>query len=68
MGECWHNNHHAFPESARIGLAAHEIDPGWSVLKWLAAAGLVWNLRLPRSEFDREDLARVTDELAGVTK
>ena len=21
MGECWHNNHHAFPGSARLGLA-----------------------------------------------
>ncbi|MDQ3206318.1 MAG: acyl-CoA desaturase, partial [Pseudomonadota bacterium] len=33
MGECWHNNHHAFPGSARIGLHPGEWDPGWVVLK-----------------------------------
>ena len=32
MGEAWHNNHHAFPGSARLGLDAGEIDPGWWVL------------------------------------
>ena len=26
MGECWHNNHHAFPGSARLGLYAGEWD------------------------------------------
>jgi fatty-acid desaturase len=27
MGECWHNNHHAFPGSAKLGLASDEWDP-----------------------------------------
>ena len=27
VGECWHNNHHAFPESARIGFNG-QMDPG----------------------------------------
>jgi sn-1 stearoyl-lipid 9-desaturase len=57
MGECWHNNHHAFPESARIGLAPEEFDPGWLVLRWLQSVGLVWNLGSPRTENEREDLA-----------
>ena len=47
MGECWHNNHHAFPGSARLGLAPGEWDPGWWVLQALSRAGLVWGLRLP---------------------
>lgn len=47
MGECWHNNHHAFPGSAKIGLRAGQTDPGWWVLLALRRFGLVWNLRLP---------------------
>lgn len=58
MGECWHNNHHAFPESAKIGLAAEEVDPGWTVLKWFQSAGWVWSLRLPRDNTQQEDLSR----------
>jgi stearoyl-CoA desaturase (delta-9 desaturase) len=46
MGESWHNNHHAFPGSARLGLRAGEWDPGWWALQALARIGLVWNLRL----------------------
>ncbi|HJU39591.1 MAG TPA: acyl-CoA desaturase, partial [Tahibacter sp.] len=44
MGECWHNNHHAYPGSARLGLAAGEWDPGWWCLVALRRVGLVWNL------------------------
>jgi stearoyl-CoA desaturase (delta-9 desaturase) len=47
MGECWHNNHHAFPGSARLGLYRGEWDPGWWVLCALKRLGLVWQLRLP---------------------
>lgn len=47
MGECWHNNHHAFPGSARLGLAPGEWDPGWWVLRGLERIGLVWGFRLP---------------------
>jgi fatty-acid desaturase len=47
MGECWHNNHHAFPGSARLGLEPGEWDPGWWVLQGLHRFGLVWDIRLP---------------------
>jgi fatty-acid desaturase len=47
MGECWHNNHHAFPGSARLGLMPGEWDPGWWVLQLLARLRLVWGVRLP---------------------
>ena len=56
MGECWHNNHHAFPESARIGLDDHEFDPGWQVIRLLAHIGLAWNIGMPREESRRKDL------------
>jgi fatty-acid desaturase len=47
MGECWHNNHHAFPGSARLGLYPGEWDPGWWTLRALERVGLVRQLRLP---------------------
>jgi fatty-acid desaturase len=47
MGESWHNNHHAFPGSAKLGLQRGEWDPGWWVLQVLHRCKLVWNLRLP---------------------
>jgi stearoyl-CoA desaturase (delta-9 desaturase) len=56
MGECWHNNHHAFPGSARFGLFAGEWDPGWWVLMLLRRAGLVWSVRLPRDLAPRPEL------------
>lgn len=47
MGEAWHNNHHAFPGSARLGVKEGEMDPGWWVLSALAWGGLVWNVKTP---------------------
>jgi fatty-acid desaturase len=47
MGEAWHNNHHAYPASARLGLHAGETDPGWWVLMALRRVGLVWNVKTP---------------------
>ena len=41
MGEGWHNNHHAFPGSARSGLLPHEIDISWLTLRLMKALHLV---------------------------
>ena len=60
MGECWHNNHHAFPGSARLGLYAHQPDPGWVVLKALRRCGLVWNVVLPSDLPRRVNLRPLT--------
>jgi stearoyl-CoA desaturase (delta-9 desaturase) len=56
MGESWHNNHHAFPGSARIGLYKGQSDPGYGFLKALEALGLVWDIRLPRHLAHRPNL------------
>jgi stearoyl-CoA desaturase (delta-9 desaturase) len=61
-GECWHNNHHAFPESARMGIAPGEWDPGWQMLRLFERVGLVSNIGLPRAEFKRDDLDLVEVE------
>jgi fatty-acid desaturase len=47
MGEAWHNNHHAFPGSARLGLERGQSDPGWWVLTALERLGLVWGVKTP---------------------
>jgi stearoyl-CoA desaturase (delta-9 desaturase) len=47
MGEGWHNNHHAFPTSARHGLRWWEIDVSYWVIRGLAAVGLVWDVKVP---------------------
>jgi fatty-acid desaturase len=39
-GEGWHNNHHAFPGSARSGFK-REFDLSWETLRLLRAVGLV---------------------------
>ena len=45
FGEGWHNNHHAFPSSARHGLGRFQIDPSWWVIRGLERLGLVWNVQ-----------------------
>lgn len=59
MGECWHNNHHAFPGSAKLGLFPGEWDPGWWMLLVFRRFGLAWNFRLPAQMPARAELARV---------
>jgi stearoyl-CoA desaturase (delta-9 desaturase) len=49
FGEGWHNNHHAFPWSARHGLRWWQPDLSWWVLWALERAGLVWQVRRVRS-------------------
>jgi fatty-acid desaturase len=59
-GECWHNNHHAFPESARLGIERGQLDPGWIVLRFLEQLGLTSNLGVPRAEEQRDDLRQIS--------
>jgi len=59
MGESWHNNHHAFPNSAKLGLEPNQLDPGWSVLLLLEKMGLVSNLVTPKDLMERSELVRL---------
>jgi stearoyl-CoA desaturase (delta-9 desaturase) len=49
MGESWHNNHHAFPGSAKLGLRPGEIDLGWWLIRSFEALGLAWKIRTPET-------------------
>jgi len=59
MGESWHNNHHAYPGSAKLGMKAGQIDLGWLVLKVLKKIGLVWGLKLPEDLPQRPELQTI---------
>lgn len=68
MGECWHNNHHAFPGSARLGLYDGEWDPGWWTLRLLERAGLAWNLVLPQHLAARPELIPILQNSLQITE
>jgi stearoyl-CoA desaturase (delta-9 desaturase) len=44
LGEAWHNNHHAFPTSARHGLRWWQLDPSAWLIAGLERVGLVWDV------------------------
>jgi stearoyl-CoA desaturase (delta-9 desaturase) len=44
FGESWHNNHHAFPTSARHGIGRGQVDPAAAVISGLERLGLVWDV------------------------
>ena len=46
-GEGWHNNHHAFPNSASFALRWFSIDLGYWFIRLLALFGLAWDVRVP---------------------
>jgi stearoyl-CoA desaturase (Delta-9 desaturase) len=47
LGDGWHNNHHAFPASAKVGLTWWEYDPTWTVIRIFEKLGLVWDVKVP---------------------
>jgi stearoyl-CoA desaturase (Delta-9 desaturase) len=47
FGESWHNNHHAFPWSARLGIRPWEVDLGWYAIRGLKAVGLARDVKVP---------------------
>jgi len=63
MGEAWHNNHHAYPGSAMLGLYNDEPDPGWWVLNALYNLKIVKNMKLPKQLPIRSELVAVTNNL-----
>jgi stearoyl-CoA desaturase (delta-9 desaturase) len=47
LGEGWHNNHHAFPTSARHGLRWWQFDQSWYIIRAMEMLGLAWNVKVP---------------------
>lgn len=48
MGESWHNNHHAFPGSARLGHTWKQHDPGWWFITLLKRFKLAKEIQTPK--------------------
>jgi stearoyl-CoA desaturase (delta-9 desaturase) len=47
-GEGWHNNHHAFPGSARTGFRRFEIDLSWLMIRFMKLFGMIsWMHEVP---------------------
>lgn len=53
MGEGWHNNHHAFPRSARCGLQPWQPDFGWWLIAALEKLGLVDKVHDARDHLEK---------------
>jgi stearoyl-CoA desaturase (delta-9 desaturase) len=51
MGELFQNNHHKYGQSPDFATRSFEIDPGWQVLRLLAAARIVTLRRPQRAEY-----------------
>lgn len=52
FGEGFHNNHHAYPSSARMGHAPSEVDMGWWAIRTFEVLGLVWHVKAHGREHD----------------
>jgi stearoyl-CoA desaturase (delta-9 desaturase) len=50
FGEGWHNNHHAFPFSARHGMRWFEFDLTWTTIQVLRAVRIARNVKIPTRE------------------
>jgi fatty-acid desaturase len=59
MGEAWHNNHHAFPGSARHGLYPGQMDAGYRFIQVLEWMGLAWDVQLPSTLPPRKGISVV---------
>nr|WP_311044974.1 acyl-CoA desaturase [Rhizobium lentis] len=59
FGESFHGNHHAFPESARLGIEPGQLDLGWHFIRLLERLGLASAIKLPHMIKPREGVRRV---------
>jgi len=50
LGEGWHNNHHAFPTSARHGLRWWELDMSYMIIWAMSKIGLAQDVRIPTKD------------------
>ena len=66
MGESWHNNHHAFPASARHGILPGQLDLGFRFVQALERVGLAWNVQTPENLPRRAGITPLSDAARAV--
>jgi stearoyl-CoA desaturase (delta-9 desaturase) len=66
FGESWHNNHHAFPASARHGLYPGQIDLGWHFVRLLEILGLAWEVQVPANLPTRAGITAVREDAEAI--
>jgi fatty-acid desaturase len=59
FGEGWHGNHHAYPESAKLGIEDGQLDVGFWFIKSLEFLGLAEEIKLPADVGEREGLRKI---------
>lgn len=67
FGESWHSNHHAYPESARMGIEPGQPDPGWWLIRSLQLLGLAHGVKQPGDLAPRSELRRAGLQSQGQT-
>jgi len=58
FGEGWHNNHHAYPSSARHGLKWYQFDMNWITISIFKRLGWAKNIRVFDTEKPTLDLKK----------
>ena len=64
-GEGWHNNHHAFPTSARHGLKWWQFDMSWVIIWMMSRVGMASRLKTPSPERIARADAKAADSAHG---
>ena len=65
LGEGWHNNHHAFPRSARHGFRWWELDATYALIRLLGLVGLARRIHVPGKVLRQAAAAARRGEKAG---
>lgn len=63
-GEELHNNHHTYPNSAKLSSRWYEFDLGWTYIRCFQAIGLVRNVRQGPLVFRRDDKSVIDADTA----
>lgn len=68
FGEGWHNNHHAYPRSAKHGLAWYEFDVNWAQIRILQKLGLASNVYAYSEDNDKRFIKADSNDLQPARK